>query len=90
MLPVATRTASTAEHVAVEITKTAIARAPTYIAVTQARKIANTPPTAAIDIRREMTIALIVAARKKSMNTRSPVKARKAIVPICQESEKSK
>lgn len=79
--PVTIRTATVAEIVAVEMTNTATDNAPMYIAVRKAKNRAKKPPAAAKDMRREMTIALKVAARKKSINTSTPVKERRAIVP---------
>lgn len=61
------------------------------MAVMKAKKRAKKPPAAARDMRREITMALTVAATKKSIKTVSPVKARRAIVPTCsnfQNSEK--
>ena len=53
------------------------------MAVMKAKKRAKKPPAAARDMRREITMALTVAARKKSMKMNSPVKARSVIVPTC-------
>lgn len=69
------------KNVAVDIKNTAATKAPIYIAVTQAKKKAKRPPAAASDIRKETTIAFTVAARKKSINTTTPVKAMRVIVP---------
>lgn len=66
-----------------EITNRAIDNAPTYIAATQAKKRANNPPAAANETKREMMMALNVAATKKSMKTSNPVKASKVSVPTC-------
>jgi hypothetical protein len=82
-VPVTIRTATVAEIVAVEMTNTATDNAPMYIAARKAKNRAKKPPAAAKDMRREMTIALKVAARKKSINTSTPVKERRAIVPTC-------
>nr|KYP76004.1 hypothetical protein KK1_020221 [Cajanus cajan] len=59
-----------------------------YIAVTKAKKRAKNPPAAAKDISSDMTMAFMVAARKKSINTSSPVNATKATVPTCSNKEK--
>ncbi|CAL1379839.1 unnamed protein product [Linum trigynum] len=75
-----------AEIVAVEMANIAIDNAPMYIAARQAKKRAKKPPAAANDMRREMTMALMVAARKNSMKTSIPVMARRAIVPTCYSS----
>lgn len=69
------------KNVAVDMKNMETAKAPIYTAVTQAKKRAKKPPAAANDIRREMTIALTVAATKKSINTTNPVKAMRVIVP---------
>lgn len=82
-IPVVIRTATIAEIVVVETTKTATDNAPMYIAATQAKKRAKNPPTAAKDNKKEITMALKVAARKKSMKTSNPVKATRVIVPTC-------
>ena len=82
-LPVAIRAAMIAEIVVLEITNTATDNAPMYINVTQVKKRAKKPPAAAKDTRRDMTMALTVAARKKSVKTSNPVKARRVIVPTC-------
>ena len=66
----------------------AIANAPMYIAVTKAKKRARNPPAAAKDISSDMTMAFMVAARKKSINTSSAVKATKVTVPTCSNKEK--
>lgn len=57
------------------------------MAVIQAKKRAKKPPAAAKDMRKDMTIALKVAARKKSIKTSNPVKARRVIVPTCRNLE---
>lgn len=83
MLPVVIRIATIVQNVTVEIVNMAIDNAPMYIAVTKAKKSAKKPPAAAKDMRSEMRTAFIVAARKKSINTSSPVKATRVIVPTC-------
>lgn len=75
------------KNVAVDMKNMATPRAPIYIAVTQAKKRAKKPPAAANDIKREMTMALTVAARKKSINTMIPVKAMSTIVPTYNSTE---
>lgn len=72
-----------AEIVALEITNAATDNAPMYMSVTHVKKRAKKPPAAAKDTRRDMTMALKVAATKKSIKTSNPVNARKAIVPTC-------
>lgn len=52
-----------------------------YMNVTQVKKKAKKPPAAAKDTRRDMTMQLMVAARKKSIKTSNPVKVRTVIVP---------
>lgn len=59
----------------------AIESAPMYIAVAQAKKRAKNPPAAAKDISSDMTMAFMVAVRKKSINTSSPVRDTKETVP---------
>lgn len=54
-----------------------------YIAAIQVKKKAKNPPAAAKDNKSEITMALKVAARKKSMKTSNPVKAKRVIVPTC-------
>ena len=71
------------EITVVEMTKAATDKAPMYIAVTQAKKRAKNPPAAAKDMRKEITMALKVATRKKSIKTSNPVNARRVIVPTC-------
>lgn len=71
------------DMVAVDITKAAINNAPTYTAATQVKKKAKKTPTAASDRRKEITMAFIVATRKKSVNTRHPVNARNVTIPTC-------
>lgn len=83
----ATNTATIAENVAVDITNTATVKAPMYTAVTQAKKRAKKPPTAAKETRREMIMAFRVAARKNSRKMSNPVNARRAIVPTCSNSK---
>lgn len=83
MVPAAITTATIAEIVAVDITNKATPNAPTYMAVTQAKKRAKKPPTAAKDTRREIIMALRVAARKKNRKMSDPVIARRTIVPTC-------
>ena len=75
---------------AVEMTTIATDSAPMYIAVRNAKNRAKKPPTAAKDMRREITIALKVAARKKSINTITPVMERRAIVPTCNSSKNNR
>ena len=82
-IPVATIAAKIAETVTVEITKAATDNAPIYIAVTQAKKRAKKPPAAAKDTRRDMTMALTVAATKKIINKSNPVNVRRVTVPTC-------
>lgn len=84
-LPVAIRTATIVEIVVAEITKTATDNAPIYIAVTHAKKRAKNPPAAAKDMRREIIMALKVAATKKRLKTSNPVRARREIVPACRK-----
>ncbi|RYR18328.1 hypothetical protein Ahy_B03g062944 [Arachis hypogaea] len=71
----ANRTATLAQNVVTEIAIAATNSAPTYTAATQAKKIAKNPPAAAKDTRSDMTTAFMVAARKKSRKTSSPVSA---------------
>jgi hypothetical protein len=66
----------------------AIESAPMYIAVAQAKKRAKNPPAAAKDISSDMTMAFMVAVRKKSINTSSPVRDTKETVPTCSKKEK--
>ena len=87
LLPVAIRIATLAQNVITEIANAAIDNAPTYTAATKAKKIAKNPPAAAKDTRSDMTMAFMVAARKKSMNTSSPVSATKVTVPTCSNKE---
>lgn len=82
------RIATIAQNVVTEIANMAIDNAPMYIAVTKAKKRARNPPAAAKDISNDMTMAFTVAARKKSINTSSPVKATKVTVPTCSNKEK--
>lgn len=60
------------------------------MAVTQAKKRAKKPPAAAKEMSREITMALTVATRKKSVKTRNPVEARRVIVPTCSSWKKYK
>lgn len=85
LLPVAIVTATIAEIVAVDIANKATVKAPMYTAVTQAKKRAKKPPTAAKETRREIMMALRVAAKKNSRKMSNPVSARKAIVPTCKQ-----
>lgn len=75
--------ATIVQNVTVEMVNMAIDNAPMYMAVTKAKNSAKNPPAAAKDMRSEMTIAFMVAARKKSAKTSSPVKATHAIAPTC-------
>lgn len=72
-----------AEIVALAITNAATDNAPMYMNVTQVKKRAKKPPAAAKDTSRDITTALVVAARKKSIKTSTPVKPRRVMVPTC-------
>lgn len=88
LLPEVIKTATIVQNVVTEITNTATESAPMYIAVAKAKKSAKNPPAAAKDTSSDMTTAFTVAARKKSINTRSPVKATKVTIPTCSNKEK--
>lgn len=88
MLPEVIRIATIVQNVVTEITNMATDSAPMYIAVAKAKKRAKNPPAAAKDISSDMTMAFMVAARKKSINTSSPVTATKVTVPTCSNEEK--
>jgi len=90
LLPVIIRIATNAQNMVTEIANMAIDNAPMYIAVTKAKKRAKNPPAAAKDISSDMTMAFMVAARRKSINASSPVKATKATAPTCSRKEKQK
>lgn len=51
------------------------------MAATQVKNRAKNPPAAAKEIRREITTALTVAARKNSIKTNNPINVRETIVP---------
>ena len=89
-LPAVTRTAIIAEIVVAEIANTATDNAPIQMAVREAKKIAKNPPAAANDMRRDITTAFRVAATKNNMKTRSPVRARRAIVPTWSKHKQQK
>lgn len=88
LLPVVIRIATIAQNAVTEMANMATDNAPTYIAVTKTKNRAKNPPAAAKDISNDMTMAFMVAARKKSINTSNPVKATKATVPTCSSKEK--
>lgn len=88
LLPEVIRTATIVQNVVTEITNMAIDSAPMYIAVAQTKKKAKNPPAAAKDMSSDMTMAFMVAAWKKSINTSSPVRETKVIVPTCSKKEK--
>lgn len=71
------------EIVTVKVTKAAMNNTPMYIAVRQVKKIAKKPPTAANEMRREITIAFTVAAAKNNINASTPVKAKSVTIPAC-------
>lgn len=87
LLPVVIRIATIAQNVAVQIANMAIDNAPIYTAVTEAKKSAKNPPATAKDTRNDITMALKVAARTKSIKTNNPVKETRVIVPTCNNQE---
>lgn len=87
MLPEVIRIATIVQNVVTEIANMAIDSAPMYIAVAQAKKRAKNPPAAANDISSDMTMAFMVAARKKSVNTSNPVRETKVTAPTCSKKE---
>ncbi|MFS7948835.1 hypothetical protein Hanom_Chr06g00564491 [Helianthus anomalus] len=60
------------EMVTVNVTNAVTNNKPMYIVVIHAKKIAKKPPTAAKEMRREITIAFTVAARNTTVNTSIP------------------
>ncbi|KAF1891290.1 hypothetical protein Lal_00001433 [Lupinus albus] len=88
LLPVVIRMATVAQNVVTEIANTATDNAPMYIAATKDKNRAKNPPIDAKDMRNNTKMALIVAAKKKSMNTSSPVKETRMVVPTCSNKEK--
>jgi hypothetical protein len=89
LLPEIIRIATIVQNVVTEITNMAIDSDPMYIAVEHTKKRAKNPPAAAKDISSDMTMAFMVAARKKSVNTSSPVRETKDTVPTCSKKEKT-
>lgn len=71
------------EMVTVNVTNAVMNNKPMYIAVIQAKKTAKKPPTAAKEMRREITIAFTVAATNTTVNTSIPVKAKRVAIPAC-------